>query len=94
MLSRVLDPAWNGPMVVFLASDDADYVTGQVFGTGAGRIAMLEQPKYGSTMFDPDGWPLERIQQHFKNSLGNQLEPLGIQKKPYPYYDGIQAPEK
>lgn len=89
-----LDPALNGPFVVFLSSDAADYITGQIFGTGADRVAIMEQPKYGSTMIKPGGWSLDDLQTHFKLHLGGKLEALGIQKKPYPYYGGIKAPEK
>lgn len=89
-----LDPALNGPMVVFLASETGDYITGQIFGTGADRVAMMEQPKYGSSMLKPGGWSLEDLQTHFKHHLGGKLEALGIQKKPYPFYEGIKAPEK
>ena len=45
-----LDPTQNGVMVVFLCSDDAAYVTGQVFGTGADRVMLLSQPKYAFGM--------------------------------------------
>jgi 3-oxoacyl-[acyl-carrier protein] reductase len=89
-----IDPALNGPMVVFLCSDDADYVTGQVFGTGAERVSLMEQPKYGPTMIKPGGWSLDDLKQHFKINLGGRLEPIGIQKKPYPFYGGIKPPEK
>jgi NAD(P)-dependent dehydrogenase (short-subunit alcohol dehydrogenase family) len=89
-----LDPALNGPMVVFLSSDSGNYITGQVFGTGADRVAMMEQPKYGSTMIQPGGWSVEDLEKHFKLHLGGKLEALGIQKKPYPYADGIHPPEK
>ena len=84
------DPALNGPMVVFLCSDHGAYVTGQVFGTGGDRIALLSQPRYGSTMFKPGGWQLEDILANFKQSLGNRLEPFGLQKAPYPFYDGVK----
>jgi len=85
-----IDPALNGPMVVFLASDRASYITGQVFGTGGDRIALLSQPRYGTTLIKPGGWQLEDIEEHFKASLGSRLEPLGIQKLPYPFYDGVK----
>lgn len=85
-----LDPALNGPAVVFLASDAADYVTGQVFGTGADRMALLHHPRYGPTLIKPGGWSLEDLEEHFKRNLGNQLEPVGIMKKPYPYYGGLK----
>ncbi len=89
-----LDPALNGPMVVFLSSDGGNYITGQVFGTGADRVALMEHPKYGATMRKEGGWSLEDLQAEFKPNLGDKLEPIGIQKKPYPFYDGIHAPEK
>jgi len=85
-----LDPTQNGVMVVFLCSDDAAYVTGQVFGTGADRVMLLSQPKYAFGMVKPGGWSLADLRQHFKPQLGNRLEPLGIQKAPYPFYDGVK----
>jgi hypothetical protein len=81
-------------MVVFLCSDEGSYITGQVFGTGADRVVLLTQPQYGSAMIKPGGWSYEDLVQHFKLNLGSKLEPIGIQKKPYPFYDGVKPPEK
>jgi len=89
-----IDPALNGPMVVFLCSDEADYITGQVFGTGGDRIALLSQPRYGDTMLKPGGWTLDEIRAHFKNQLGNKLEPMGLLKRPYPFYGGVRPKEE
>ncbi|MEM9255376.1 MAG: SDR family oxidoreductase [Pseudomonadota bacterium] len=87
-----VDPELNGPMIVYLCSDEGNYISGQVFGTGGERIALLDHPKYGHTLFMPGGWTLEAVQSHFKANLGNKLEPLGITKRPYPFADGIDAP--
>ncbi len=91
-----IDPELNGPMLVYLCSDEASYISGQVFGTGADRLMLLAQPQYAHGMVKPGGWSLDDIRRYFKNHLGNRLEPLGIQKKPYPWYGGIQPkpPEK
>ncbi len=89
-----IDPALNGPMVVFLCSDEADYITGQVFGTGGDRIALLSQPRYGDTMLKPGGWTLDEIRAHFKNHLGNKLEPIGLMKRQYPYYGGVRPKQE
>ena len=89
-----VDPALNGPMVAYLVSDEADYVSGQVFGTGGDRIALLDQPAYGHTLMRPGGWTLDEIRQHFKAGLGNKLEPIGLMKRPYPFYDGVKPPSK
>jgi 3-oxoacyl-[acyl-carrier protein] reductase len=85
-----IDPTLNGPMVAFLCSDEADYITGQIFGTGGDRIVLLEQPKYGHRMIKAGGWSVDDIRQHFKNNLGNALEPVGLFKSPYPFYGGVK----
>ncbi len=89
-----IDPALNGPFVAFLCSDEADWITGQIFGTGADRVIVVEQPRYGAGMFKPGGWALEDIQQQFKKTLGNRLEPFGLMKQPYPFYDGVKPQAK
>jgi 3-oxoacyl-[acyl-carrier protein] reductase len=89
-----IDPTRNGAFVAFLCSDEADYVTGQIFGTGGERVVLLEQPKYGTTIFKPEGWSVDDILQHFKQTLGSRLEPIGLMKKPYPFYDGVKPQAK
>jgi 3-oxoacyl-[acyl-carrier protein] reductase len=88
-----IDPELNGPMLVYLCSDEGNYISGQIFGTGGERIAILNQPRYGHTLLMPGGWTLEEVQKNFRDNLGNRLEPLGITKPPYPFYDGINPPE-
>lgn len=87
-----IDPELNGPLLVYLCSDEGDYISGQVFGTGGERIALLQQPRYGHTLFMPGGWTVEAVREHFKPNLGNRLEPLGVTKPPYPFADGIKPP--
>ncbi len=90
-----LDPALNGPMVVYLASDEGNYITGQVLATGADRLLLMSHPKYYEDGLRKEGgWTLDDIRREFPGSLGSRLEPLGIQKKPYPFYDGIKPPGK
>jgi 3-oxoacyl-[acyl-carrier protein] reductase len=89
-----VDPGSNGPMVVFLCSEEADYVTGQVFGTGGDRLMLLSQPKCEFGLVRPGGWDLDAIREQFKANLGSRLEPIGIQKRPYPFYGGVKPPGK
>jgi 3-oxoacyl-[acyl-carrier protein] reductase len=89
-----MDPALNGPMVVFLASDEGSYITGQVFGTGGDRVALLQQPRYGAVMLKSGGFSLDDLRRHFKEQLGHRLEPFGLDKAPYRHYDGVRPPEK
>jgi 3-oxoacyl-[acyl-carrier protein] reductase len=90
-----VDPARNGPFVAWLCSDDAAWVTGQIFGSGGDRVMIVEQPKYGTAMFKPGGWSVADLQEHMKKFFGNKLEPFGLMKPPYPYYeDGVKPEEK
>jgi 3-oxoacyl-[acyl-carrier protein] reductase len=90
----VIDPTRNGAFVAFLCSDEANWVTGQIFGTGADRTLILEQPRYGTGMFNPDGWSVEDLRKSFKGVFGSRLEPFGLMKEPYPFYAGVQPGEK
>jgi 3-oxoacyl-[acyl-carrier protein] reductase len=86
-----VDPALNGPFVAWLASDDAAWVTGQIFGTGGDRVVILEQPRYGTGMFQPGGWSVEDLQRHMKPVFGTRLEPFGLMKTPYAHYGGVKV---
>jgi hypothetical protein len=85
-----LDPAQNGPFVAWLCSDEASWVTGQIFGTGGERVVLLEQPRYGTVMLKPGGWSVEDLRTHMKSVFGNRLEPFGLMKPPYPHYGGVR----
>jgi len=89
------DPTLNGPFVAWLCSDDANWVTGQIFGSGGDRVVIVEQPKYGTAMFKPGGWSVEDLQKSFKGVFGNKLENFGLMKPPYPFYEeGVKVEAK
>jgi NAD(P)-dependent dehydrogenase (short-subunit alcohol dehydrogenase family) len=85
-----LDPDLNGPLVVYLCSDEGNWITGQIFGSGSDRVVILEQPKYGTAMFKPGGWSVQELREHMPKFWKGRLEPVGLFKKPYPYYDGVK----
>lgn len=89
-----IDPTRNGAFVAFLCSDHADYVSGQIFGTGMERVVILEHPAYGNTMYHSGGWSVADLVENFENHMKKHLEPLGIMASPYPFGDGIKAPQK
>jgi 3-oxoacyl-[acyl-carrier protein] reductase len=89
-----IDPTLNGAFVAYLCSDEANWVTGQIFGTGADRAVILEQPRYGTGMYKPGGWSVEDLRKNFKGVFGNRLEPFGLMKAPYPHYGGVKNEEK
>ena len=54
------DPELNGPMLIYLAGDRGNYISGQVFGTGGERVVILEHPRYGTGMYMAGGGPSRR----------------------------------
>jgi 3-oxoacyl-[acyl-carrier protein] reductase len=88
-----VDPTLNGPFVAWLCSDDAAWVTGQIFGSGGDRVMIVEQPKYGTAMFKPGGWSVEDLQKSFKGVFGNKLENFGLMETPYAFYKEPVKPE-
>ncbi len=89
-----IDPTHNGAFVAFLCSDQADWISGQIFGTGGDRVVVLEQPKYGTGMFKEGGFGVDDLPQSFAQFLKLHLEPVGLMKGPYPFYDGVKPPAK
>lgn len=82
-------PELNGPMVVFLASDEAAAVSGQIFGTGGERLSHLVQPHYGKTLIREGGWDLKAIRQQFPHHMPGEFGALGMLGRPYPFHDGL-----
>jgi short-subunit dehydrogenase len=58
------------PMVVYLLSDKAREVTGQVYTVSGGKIAVWNQPTEVRAMFKDGRWTPEEIEQRFANSVG------------------------
>ena len=89
-----IDPTLNGPLIAFLSSDQASNISGQIFGCGGDRLALMVQPHYGKTLTKEGGWSLEEI----KNSLPKKLIPefgnLGMLSKPYPFLNGVVPTKK
>jgi hypothetical protein len=44
-------------------------------------------------MYLPGGLTVAGIAENFKKVFRGRLEPFGLMKPPYPYYDGVKAPE-
>jgi 3-oxoacyl-[acyl-carrier protein] reductase len=89
-----LDPNQNGAFVAWLVSDEASWVTGQIFGSGADRVQIVEQPRYGTGMWKPGGWAASEIGETFRKVFGNRLEPFGLMKPAYPHYGGVKPEPK
>ena len=73
--SSPMDPGNVAPIVVFLASDDAQEVTGQAFGASGYRIAVYTHLEPEKTIYSPGPWDLDHLFKVFKGTLGAHLKP-------------------
>ena len=54
-------PEMIAPMVVYLATDDAWNVNGQIFSVTGGQIGVLAHPVPGRTIYKRGTWTLDEL---------------------------------
>jgi hypothetical protein len=75
------DPSEIAPAVLFLASDEAADISGQVIGIGGGKVTLWSQPGPERLFYSDRSLSADRINELFKTSLG-----MGKDLKPGPIY--------
>lgn len=73
---QLMTPDKNAPMAVYLASDLAKDVTGQVFGTRFNEIYLFSSPRPIRTVHRSEGWTPELIAEHAIPALQASFMPL------------------
>jgi short-subunit dehydrogenase len=73
-LAEMGDAEDVAPMAVYLLSEQARHVTGQVYTVVGSRIAVWSQPREQRSMFAADRWTPEDIAAHLDERVGT--EPL------------------
>ena len=58
------------PLAVFLASDRARHITGQVIAIGGDRLALYPQPRPTRIAFMPGGWTAEALADRWDEVMG------------------------
>jgi NAD(P)-dependent dehydrogenase (short-subunit alcohol dehydrogenase family) len=71
-----MTPEKNAPMAVFLASDAARNVTGQVFAVRHNEIFLMSSPRPIRGIHRGEGWTPELIAEHALPALQDALLPL------------------
>ena len=89
-----IDPTLNGPLVSYLSSDKANNISGQIFGCGGDRLALMVQPHYGKTLTKEGGWSVTDIDNIMSKEFISEFSNLGMLSKPYPFFDGVLPPTK
>ena len=71
-----MTPEKIAPLTVYLASDNAETISGQIFGVRNNEIFLFCQPRVVRTIHRSDGWTPESISQQLKGALGPSFTPL------------------
>jgi NAD(P)-dependent dehydrogenase (short-subunit alcohol dehydrogenase family) len=73
------------PLVVFLASDEAQAISGQVFGVRGKEIMLFSQPRPLRSVADVEGWTPEKIAARFNSYFGTALTKLETTGQAFAY---------
>jgi NAD(P)-dependent dehydrogenase (short-subunit alcohol dehydrogenase family) len=71
-----MTPEKIAPLVIYLASDRAAGVSGQIFGVRRNEIFLFNQPRPIRSLHRSDGWTPETLDQQLKGAFAGSFTPL------------------
>jgi short-subunit dehydrogenase len=71
-----MKPEKIAPLAVYLGSDRARDVSGQIFAVRNNEIFLFSQPRPVGTLHRPEGWTPKAIDEQFAGAFGLSLTPL------------------
>jgi NAD(P)-dependent dehydrogenase (short-subunit alcohol dehydrogenase family) len=82
---KQVTPEHNAPLAVFLASDAAREVTGQVFSTRKNEIFLMSQPRPLRGIHRSEGWTPQACAEHMLPALRSWFFPLDRTADVFPW---------
>jgi len=73
---KTIGPEKNAPMVVYLASDHASKVTGQIFYSRDNELFLFSQPRPIRSAHTAEGWTPQMIGEHVMPAFEQSFVPL------------------
>ncbi len=77
-----MNPDLNGPIVAYIASEEAKRVNGQIFGRRGYAYTLFQTPKPLAAMFKEGGWSAGDIAKNFDAAFFEHLSVPGIPVTP------------
>src|SRR5215468_7209060 len=71
-----MTPEKIAPLAVYLASDRAEGITGQIFGVRNNEVFLFNQPRPIRSIHRSDGWTPQKLDEQLKGAFGPSLTPL------------------
>jgi len=78
---KKMTPADVAPLAVFLASDQAQNITSQVFGVRGKEIFLFSQPRILRSIHDSEGWTPDKLAKMLEQTMGPHFHPLDFSGK-------------
>ncbi|WP_434662521.1 SDR family NAD(P)-dependent oxidoreductase [Paraburkholderia sp. A3BS-1L] len=75
---KQMTPAKIAPLAVFLASEQAADVSGQIFAVRNNEIFLMSQPRPVRSVHRGEGWTAETIAEHAMPALRGSFHPLDV----------------
>jgi NAD(P)-dependent dehydrogenase (short-subunit alcohol dehydrogenase family) len=82
---KKMSPADIAPLGAYLASDEAQYINGQIFGVRGKEIFIFSQPRPVRSIHHCSGWTPDLLSEMFKGTLGMHLVPLETSGQVFSY---------
>ena len=89
MRAQTPSPESVAPLVVFLASDASDWISGQAMFLAGDSLALIRHPKEDRFAFSPEGWSVDDLDRHFHDCFATALERPSMQATPYAWHEGV-----
>jgi hypothetical protein len=71
-----MTPEKIAPLTVYLGSDRAEGISGQIFGVRNNEIFLFDQPRPIRAIQRSDGWTPDKIDAQLKGALAPSFTPL------------------
>src|SRR5713101_5717993 len=82
---KKMGPEHIAPVAVFLASDAAKEVSGQIFGVRGKEIILFSQPRPIRQVADLEGWTPQKVAEIIPQALKNSFYKLEVSADVFPY---------
>jgi NAD(P)-dependent dehydrogenase (short-subunit alcohol dehydrogenase family) len=73
---KQMTPDKIAPLAVYLCSDKADGISGQIIGVRNNEIFLYSQPRPVRVLHRSDGWTVEKLDAQLKNAFRQSFTPL------------------
>ncbi|GGU74875.1 SDR family NAD(P)-dependent oxidoreductase [Lentzea flava] len=87
-------PGKVAPLVLFLLSDRAEGITGQVIRCNGRQLHIVGQPYFKQPILESDNWDTASVERAFTGVLQAHLEPYGLEKRMPPRLRALVEPSQ